>query len=82
MYEDKAAMSAFKARVFEGVRVIDPATGLELVATQAEAKARWGDDLAKHCMETDHVIPAKEVHRQLQDRPFLTDQDRLELAND
>ena len=82
MFEDKPAMSAFKRQTFEGGIVRDPATGLELVATQAEAKARWGADWAKHCMETDHIIPAKEAYRQLQDRPFLTNQDRLEITND
>lgn len=82
MFEDKAAMDAFRRQAFAGGTVRDPATELELVATQAEAKARWGADWTQHSGDVDHSIAAKEVHRQLQDRPFLTDQDRLEIAND
>ena len=82
MFEDKSAMETFRKQAFAGGTVRDPATGLELVATQAEAKARWGDAWAQHSGDVDHSISAKGVYRQLQDRPFLTDQDRLEITND
>ena len=76
MFEDKAAMEAFREHAFAGGTVIDLATGLELVATQAEAKARWGDAWAQYSGDVDHSIPAKRVYEQLQDKPFLTPQNR------
>ena len=81
MFEDKAAMEAFREQAFAGGTVIDPATGLELVATQAEAKARWGDAWTQHSGDVDHSIPAKAVYKQLQDKPFLTTQDRRDITN-
>ncbi len=32
-------------------------------------------------METDHIVPVRQVHDQLKNNPFLTNEDRREIAN-
>ncbi|MBR4195665.1 MAG: hypothetical protein IKQ95_03015 [Synergistaceae bacterium] len=82
VYNDPSAMPRYKEQVFQqGAKVTSTATGQTLVRTQAEAKAIYGDEWTLHSMETDHIVPVKQVHEQLKDNPFLTNEDRREIAN-
>ena len=57
LYDDPAAKRKAKTDLFkDGKKVIDKYTGEELVLTVKEAKARFGEDWAKHLAERDHVI--------------------------
>lgn len=83
LYDDPAAKRKAKTDLFkDGKKVIDKYTGEELVLTVKEAKARFGEDWAKHLAETDHVISVHEVYENNKNNAWVTNDNIREMAND
>lgn len=75
-------MARYKEQVFQqGAKVTSAATGKTLMPNQAQAKAAYGENYTLHSAEADHIVPVRQLHDQLKDNPFLTNEDRREIAN-
>ena len=82
LYDDPNAKIAAKKALFkEGTVVKDPYTGERLVLTKKEAKLLYGKDWTKHLAESDHIKALEEIYRETKDNPWLTNEDRRNIAN-
>lgn len=81
LYENEAAKRQAKKELFSQGIPVDPYTGDELVLTQAQAKASYGDDWAKHAAEADHIKPLERIYAETADLPWLTTDDIRTAAN-
>ena len=61
--------------------VKDPYTGEFLVLTKKEAKLLYGEDWAKHLAESDHIKALEDLYNETKDNPWLTNEDRRDVAN-
>lgn len=82
LYDDPNAKIAAKKALFkEGAVVKDPYTGEFLVLTKKEAKLLYGEDWAKHLAESDHIKALEDLYNETKDNPWLTNEDRRDVAN-
>lgn len=82
LLDSTAAKNRAKANAFGNRKTIkDPYTGKRLYRTQAEAKARYGENWAAHAAETDHNVSLKKIHTQTRNKPWVTNKDVRNAAN-
>lgn len=79
--ESQATSGVKKLAFGEGQRPTDPYTGHELVMTQDEAKAMFGDDWQSHAAEVDHIEPAGQIYKRHGSNALVTKHDLDDVAN-
>ncbi len=81
-YDDHSALNNAKDKAFKnGENAIDPYSGKNLVKTQKEAVANYGDDWQAHVAESDHIYPLNKGVKDFQDDAFLKTDDIKEIMN-
>ena len=81
-YDNHSALNNAKDKAFKnGENAIDPYSGKNLVKTQKEAVANYGDDWQAHVAESDHIYPLNKGVKDFQDDAFLKTDDIKEIMN-
>ena len=81
-YDNHSALNNAKDKAFKnGENAIDPYSGKNLVKTQKEAVANYGDDWQAHVAESDHIYPLNKGVKDFQDDAFLKTDDIKAIMN-
>lgn len=81
LYDDGTAKRKAKEEAFKNGKPLDPYTGNELELRKPDAKMNYGPNWTGHLAEADHITPLKKVHEKYKNNPWLSTQDKHDMAN-
>lgn len=81
-YDNSSMHKTVMDKAFANGEIVkDPYSGAELVRTQMEAKAQYGEAWQNHAAEADHIDPLSQVVKRNSKNPFLTTSDIKDIGN-
>lgn len=83
LYDSGVSKREIKQSAFaDGTKVRDPHSGKELELKKLDAKAKYGDHWQEHMAEADHITPLEKIFGANKNKPWLTNEDLKNIAND
>lgn len=81
--KERASKREIKKSAFaDGTKVRDPYSGKKLERKRLDAKAKYGDNWQQHMAEADHITPLEKIHGTNKNKPWVTNEDLKNIAND